>query len=85
MLLAGIGNFDSHQKRNYLIVDNSKNIIIDNLTINTLFFIIETSAETVEECFKDFTTRRDIAIVLINQHVKHIYFKFLRFYNNNFY
>lgn len=33
------------------------------------FFTVETSTETIEECFKDFTTRRDIAIVLINQHV----------------
>lgn len=28
MLLAGIGNVDSHQKRNYLIVDNSNNTTI---------------------------------------------------------
>lgn len=34
------------------------------------FVYLETSVETIEECFKDFTTRRDISIVLINQHVK---------------
>jgi V-type H+-transporting ATPase subunit F len=74
MLLAGIGNVDSHQRRNYLIVDNSKiynTNTIHNHAIIVLFFI-ETSVETIEECFKDFTTRRDIAIVLINQHVLYL-------------
>lgn len=36
MLLAGIGNVDSHQKRNYLIVDNSNNATIAVYFLNYL-------------------------------------------------
>ena len=30
---------------------------------------LETTTEAVEEAFKDLSTRRDVAILLINQHV----------------
>lgn len=70
MLLAGVGNVDSRQKRNFFVVDSS------NYTTRLLIFIffvlvlwIETSTTTVEEAFKDLTGRRDIAILLINQHI----------------
>ena len=69
MLLAGIGNVDAHQKRNYFIVDGSK---VSSSSIILTF--AETSTEAIEEIFKDFTTRKDIAILLINQFVRFTFF-----------
>ncbi|KAJ3314341.1 H(+)-transporting V1 sector ATPase subunit F, partial [Gonapodya sp. JEL0774] len=51
LLLAGIGNVDSKQKSNFLVVDG------------------KTPIAKVEETFSEFLRRRDVAIVLINQHV----------------
>ena len=32
----------------------------------------ETSVKAIEEAFKEFTNREDIAIVMINQYVRHL-------------
>ncbi|KAG8934511.1 H(+)-transporting V1 sector ATPase subunit F [Tulasnella sp. 417] len=51
LLLAGIGNVDNKQKKNFLVVDS------------------KTQVSTIEAAFQDFTERKDIAILLINQHL----------------
>lgn len=51
MLLAGVGNIDSRERRNFFIVDS------------------KTATEAVEDAFTDLTSRNDIAVLLINQHV----------------
>jgi V-type H+-transporting ATPase subunit F len=51
MLLAGIGQIDASQRKNWFIVD-------DNM-----------SSEVIESAFIEMTSRADIAIVLISQHV----------------
>lgn len=76
-LLAGVGNIDLRRKSNFLVVDSSV------LTRLLLGFDVpargreltsaspraETSTKTIEETFKDFTNRDDIAVVMINQYV----------------
>jgi V-type H+-transporting ATPase subunit F len=62
LLLAGIGHITQDQKKNFLIVDASTSELIQKLTAET-----ETSA--IEKTFEEFTQRKDIAILLINQHV----------------
>ncbi|KAG9006034.1 H(+)-transporting V1 sector ATPase subunit F [Tulasnella sp. 427] len=51
LLLAGIGNVDNKQKKNFLVVDS------------------KTQVSTIEAAFQDFTERKDIAILLVNQHI----------------
>ncbi|CAO3686292.1 hypothetical protein G6F70_000973 [Rhizopus microsporus] len=51
LLLAGIGNVNQQQKRNFLVVD------------------AKTPLSTIEETFIEYTKRKDIAIILINQHI----------------
>ncbi|KZT74873.1 vacuolar ATP synthase [Daedalea quercina L-15889] len=51
MLLAGVGQVDQHQKRNFLVVDSKTNVSV------------------IESAFEEFTQRKDIAILLINQHI----------------
>ncbi|KAI9477925.1 MAG: F subunit of V-type ATPase [Benjaminiella poitrasii] len=51
LLLAGIGNVNQQQKRNFLVVD------------------AKTPLNTIEETFIEYTKRKDIAIILINQHI----------------
>ncbi|KAJ1512341.1 H(+)-transporting V1 sector ATPase subunit F [Coelomomyces lativittatus] len=51
LLLAGIGNVDNLQRKNFFIVDN------------------KTPVPLVESTFQEFIQRKDIAIILINQHV----------------
>ncbi|CAE6418343.1 unnamed protein product, partial [Rhizoctonia solani] len=51
LLLAGIGQVNDDQTKNFMIVDS------------------KTSVEKIEETFQEFTRRKDIAILLINQHV----------------
>ncbi|KAL9555389.1 H(+)-transporting V1 sector ATPase subunit F [Mucor bainieri] len=51
LLLAGIGNVNQQQKRNFLVVD------------------AKTPLGTIEEAFIEYTKRKDIAIILINQHI----------------
>ena len=45
---------------------------IDNFSLSHLFplDILETPLSTVEEAFQEFTKRKDVAIILINQHVR---------------
>jgi V-type H+-transporting ATPase subunit F len=50
-LLAGIGNKDSLQQKNYFIADS------------------KTPQSQIEDTFKSFISRKDAAILLINQHV----------------
>ncbi|KAH9937431.1 vacuolar ATP synthase [Fomitopsis serialis] len=51
MLLAGIGQVDQRQKRNFLVVDSKTNVPV------------------IETAFEEFTQRKDVAILLINQHI----------------
>ncbi|KAG8809905.1 H(+)-transporting V1 sector ATPase subunit F [Serendipita sp. 399] len=51
VLLAGIGQVGSNQKKNFVIVD------------------AKTQPSTIEAAFHELTNRKDIAILLINQHV----------------
>ncbi|KAI9503323.1 H(+)-transporting V1 sector ATPase subunit F [Coemansia spiralis] len=51
LLLAGIGDIDTHQRANFFVVDS------------------KTTQEQIEETFTSFTKRKDIAVILINQHV----------------
>jgi V-type H+-transporting ATPase subunit F len=62
LLLAGIGHITQDQKKNFLIVDASTSELIQKLTA-------ETETSTIEKTFEEFTQRKDIAILLINQHV----------------
>jgi vacuolar-type H+-ATPase subunit F/Vma7 len=52
MLLAGIGQIDSNQRKNWFIVDD------------------KTSNEAIETAFIEMTSRTDIVIILISQHVR---------------
>ncbi|KAF7339753.1 V-type proton ATPase subunit F [Mycena sanguinolenta] len=53
LLLAGVGHINENQKKNFLVVDASK----------------ETQVSTIEAAFQEFTERKDVAILLINQHI----------------
>ena len=64
MLLAGIGNVDSRHRKNFFLVDESEPSILTYLS-----FLIETQDKAIEDAFEDLTTRKEIAILLINQHV----------------
>ncbi|EOX94590.1 Vacuolar ATPase subunit F family protein isoform 1 [Theobroma cacao] len=55
-LLAGVGNVDLRRKTNYLIVDS-------------IAFRSKTTVKQIEDAFKEFTAREDIAVVLISQYV----------------
>ena len=63
LLLAGIGHITQDQKKNFLIVDASRALQLSPV------LIIETELSTIEKTFEDFTMRKDVAILLINQHV----------------
>ncbi|WMV15284.1 hypothetical protein MTR67_008669 [Solanum verrucosum] len=71
-LLAGVGNVDLRRKTNYLIVDSSLMAHVAAV-VNTDFspdeVVLETTVKQIEDAFKEFTTREDIAIVLISQYV----------------
>ncbi|KAG9124571.1 H(+)-transporting V1 sector ATPase subunit F [Ceratobasidium sp. 392] len=51
LLLAGIGQVNDDQSKNFMIVD------------------AKTPVDKIEESFQGFTSRKDVAILLINQHV----------------
>lgn len=51
LLLAGVGQINAQQQKNFLIVDG------------------KTQISAIEAAFQEFTERKDIAIVLINQHI----------------
>lgn len=92
LLLAGIGDIDSHQNKNFVIVDGSEcgywvvacvgwlnvdcsatptaSIIVSPAVWNTSLTMAETQTSAIEAAFQEFTEdRKDIAILLINQHV----------------
>jgi V-type H+-transporting ATPase subunit F len=83
LLLTGIGHVDVRKNSNFLIVDDSELISQSQSSIlpppPTLFLltlpitfslsITETTQQQIEDSFKEFTTREDIAILLINQHI----------------
>ena len=70
MLLAGIGQVDQRQKRNFLVVDSSKPSYPDASLMCTSPLLSETNVSVIESAFEEYTQRKDIAIVLINQHVR---------------
>lgn len=72
LLLAGIGNVDEKGEKNFLIVDNR--VSIEAMLIGTHPILMlrtqQTSVADIEEAFTQFTAeRKDIAILLINQHI----------------
>lgn len=67
MLLAGVGNVDTRHKKNFFLVDES---IPQNVNEKyEILFHLETQNGTIEEAFEDLVSRKDIAVLLINQHV----------------
>ncbi|MFQ6627458.1 hypothetical protein Gotur_005478 [Gossypium turneri] len=67
-LMAGVGNVDLRRKTNYLIVDS----IIAIFEPEDAYFEVfrkKTTVKAIEDTFKDYTTREDIAIILISQYV----------------
>jgi len=69
LLLAGVGHINEHQKKNFLVVDPSALAsaapppFLPNPSL-------ETQISTIEAAFQEFTERKDVAIILINQHVR---------------
>jgi V-type H+-transporting ATPase subunit F len=61
LLLSGIGHTDAQQRQNFLVVDASNSPFLNTPS--------ETPLEDIEAAFTSLLNRRDIAIVLINQHV----------------
>jgi V-type H+-transporting ATPase subunit F len=57
--LAGIGHTDTKNQSNFLVVDSSISLLLTR----------ETPLAKIEESFEAFTLRKDIAIILVNQHV----------------
>ena len=69
-MLAGIGHINEHQKKNFLVVDGSEFTLVCFYHLMTRLYIpSETQVSTIEAAFQEYTERKDIAIVLINQHV----------------
>ena len=70
-MLAGIGHINEHQKKNFLVVDASEFelVCIYRVQSLTLYMLPETQVSTIEAAFQEYTERKDIAILLINQHV----------------
>ena len=70
-MLAGIGHINEHQKKNFLVVDASEFelVCIYRIQSLTLYMLPETQVSTIEAAFQEYTERKDIAILLINQHV----------------
>jgi V-type H+-transporting ATPase subunit F len=66
LLLAGIGHVDNQQKKNFLIVDSSTYLHPHR---SSELMVAETQTNVIESAFQDYTERKDIAILLINQHV----------------
>ena len=73
VLLAGVGHIDGRQKKNFLIVDNSRYPTPIALLSSDLSVYKETQVSVIESTFQEFTERKDIAILLINQHVRSPY------------
>ena len=76
-LLAGVGNVDLRRKSNFLVVTESEYLAAMLIQMTSLLLSLtelrayaETSVKTIEDAFKEFTTREDIAIIMINQYVR---------------
>ena len=76
-LLAGVGNVDLRRKSNFLVVTESEYLAAMLIQMTYLLLSLtesradaETSVKTIEDAFKEFTTREDIAIIMINQYVR---------------
>lgn len=69
LLLAGVGHINEHQKKNFLVVDSSA---LASATPHPFLSnpFPETQVSTIETAFQEFTERKDVAILLINQHVR---------------
>jgi V-type H+-transporting ATPase subunit F len=72
MLLTGVGHVDIRRRSNFVIVDESEYDVEQPYLFNPNKIrrsCIETTQQEIENAFKDFTTREDIAVLLINQHI----------------
>ena len=76
-LLAGVGNVDLRRKSNFLVVTESEYLAAMAIQMTSLLIPLtdtrtyaETSVKTIEDAFKEFTNREDIAIIMINQYVR---------------
>lgn len=74
-LLAGVGNVDLRRKSNFLVVTESEYLaaMLIQMPLASLTESradAETSVKTIEDAFKEFTNREDIAIIMINQYVR---------------
>lgn len=58
---------NEQQKKNFLVVDSSEHLL--RLKSVQDSFPAETPVATIEATFLEYTERKDIAILLINQHV----------------
>ena len=63
MLLAGVGNIDGRQKRNFFVVDGSTPRL-------RRACLIPCGRDDTGASGRGLTTRKDIAILLINHHVR---------------
>ena len=69
-VLAGVGHRTSDGE-NFLVVKSGNNSTIAPLILLvTSKIYADTDISLVEKAFQTFTTREDIAIILINQHVR---------------
>ncbi|KAL3531283.1 hypothetical protein ACH5RR_010605 [Cinchona calisaya] len=68
-LLAGVGNVDLRRKTNYLIVDSGLWQFFILFSLPLWVSVLETTVKQIEDAFKDFTAREDIAVVLISQYI----------------
>ena len=73
LLLAGVGHINEQQKKNFLIVDASACPHLPTIHCADVLTLTETQVSAIEAAFQEFTERKDIAILLINQHVRRIY------------
>ena len=67
-----MGHVNENQKKNFLIVDSSASPIRPHAAtiLTTAGGCTETQVSTIEAAFQEFTERKDVAILLINQHVR---------------
>ena len=70
-LLAGVGNVDYKRNSNFLVVDSSTGESRASCSRPSFSHDdAETRQADIEAAFKAFSKRDDIAIILINQHVR---------------
>ena len=69
-MLAGVGDVDSKKQTNYLTVTSSTSNAIRIPRLWATLLVAETSVQQIEDAFTRFTKRKDVSIILINQHVR---------------